>query len=436
MSQRTRKSLLALFICVAFCVASIRPAPIAAATAYDWKQLGYDAQHSGHTPEDIQPPFTNVWNIDFANDLGSPERLYPNVQPVTWIDRAFIGTEHGNLYAIDLATGTRLWKFPAGADAHIGALVSTAGVEDGKVFVASMDGFVYAVDTQTGSLVWKFASNQRFGFSASVVLADGNVYAANRGGAVFAISQATGQLVWQKQLDAQVFMTPAYNNKKIYVAAMDMVLYALDAGSGAIVWQTQPGDIDGHAQTVFWPVVQAQRGVIILRPMHKNLDASVPYYKTYTFAEATGKPITYPTEIPATFFNVGPLPAGALDKDGKLITGWGAMWVGNGPNGFLLYDLNSGAEQQLFSGTWAGDENMIPSSAGDILFFWHPGGMGGYMPAGYYEPATGSLTYFDFGSLSTNFTGNLQSGGVSQGIVSHGYVLFVASNHLRALKPG
>lgn len=406
-----------------------------ASAYYDWKQLGYDAQHTGHTPEQITPPFTNIWNIDFANDLGEPERLYPSVQPVTSADRLFIGSEHGNFYAIDLATGNRIWKYPQGADNHIGPIVSTAGVGQNCVYIASMDGRIYALDIQTGNLCWKYSSNQRTGFSTSVLLANGNVYAANRNGIVYAIRQDTGQLVWQRQLNAQIMMAPAFNNDRLYVAGMDLVLYALDGNTGTIVWQTKPGDIEGYGQTVFWPVVQAQRGLIILRPLHRFQDASVPFYRTYVFEEATGKPVNNAPSISSSFFNVGPLPAAALTQDGKVITGFGPMWAGTGlPNGFLLYDLATGNEQRLFSGTWAGDENLIPSSAGNLIFFWHPGGDGGYVPAGYFDTLTGILTYFQFGSPSTNFTGNLQSGGVSPGIVSRGYVLFVSNNQLRALK--
>ena len=63
----------------------------------------------------------------------------------------FIGAGDGNVYALELASGRKLWQFSTG-----GRVRSTPAVADGVVYVGSMDGRLYALDAASGRKIWAF----------------------------------------------------------------------------------------------------------------------------------------------------------------------------------------------------------------------------------------------------------------------------------------
>ena len=62
----------------------------------DWPQLGHDPQRTGYSPENLIPPFTLSWNVDFTDDFSSPQRLHQMVHPVVVDGRVFICYQTGS----------------------------------------------------------------------------------------------------------------------------------------------------------------------------------------------------------------------------------------------------------------------------------------------------------------------------------------------------
>lgn len=61
----------------------------------------------------------------------------------------YIGSNDGNFYAIDLASGEEKWRYSTGSD-----ILSSAAVYDGKVFFFNGRG-AFALDANTGQEIWK-----------------------------------------------------------------------------------------------------------------------------------------------------------------------------------------------------------------------------------------------------------------------------------------
>ena len=64
---------------------------------------------------------------------------------------AYVGSTDGNLYAVDLESGTQKWKLFTGV-----RVTSSPAVENGVVYFGSYSGRFYAVDAASGKLKWKF----------------------------------------------------------------------------------------------------------------------------------------------------------------------------------------------------------------------------------------------------------------------------------------
>ena len=95
----------------------------------------------------------------------------------------YAGCHDGNLYALDLATGTVRWTYDAREQ-----LATRPALVNGLVVVASLQDTVFAVDAATGAWRWHHRRDLNDGFTilgaASVQVDGGHVYAAYSDGTV------------------------------------------------------------------------------------------------------------------------------------------------------------------------------------------------------------------------------------------------------------
>jgi quinohemoprotein ethanol dehydrogenase len=97
-------------------------------------------------------------------------------------------------------------------------------------------------------LAWSYDLGSKRGQEATPVVIDGTLYTSGNLGRVYALDAATGKALWQfnPQVDMQVNRVAccdqvnrgiAVADGKIFVAALDGILYALDRKDGSIAWQ-------------------------------------------------------------------------------------------------------------------------------------------------------------------------------------------------------
>ena len=171
----------------------------------------------------------------------------------------YLGSDDGNLYAVDLASRQLKWKFVTQ-----GMVRCQAAVAGGLAYVASDDGNLYAVDTHDGERAWQRdignamprEMRANLGYSpdptgydylqSSPVLAEGLVYAGSRDGNVYALAAQTGEIAWKHKTGEKVRATPTVDNGIVYVGSWDESFYALDARTGQERWVTP---LEGEVQS-------------------------------------------------------------------------------------------------------------------------------------------------------------------------------------------
>jgi outer membrane protein assembly factor BamB len=181
------------------------------------------------------------------------------VSSASWHDGAVIfGSDDGNVYAVDAATGKQRWMLRTG-----GPVASTPAIANGKAYVVSDDGRLYAIDASTGELLWKFAtqgekrfeakglhgmqpSSQTFAdmfdvYRSSPTVVDGTVYFGSGDGNVYAVDASNGAQKWKFGTGDVVHASPAVAGGMVYVGSWDGRFYALDAATGAQRWMFQGG---------------------------------------------------------------------------------------------------------------------------------------------------------------------------------------------------
>jgi outer membrane protein assembly factor BamB len=172
-----------------------------------------------------------------------------DVRPTVVNGVVYAGSADGYVFAFDVQTGARRWRFRAGQ-----ACATTPTVVDGVVYVGCNDGAVYALDAASGQRKWKFETKAAVWSSPTV--SQGVVFFGSNDRNLYAVDAATGQLKWQLPTQGGIVASPRVENGVVYVGSRDNRLYAVDAASGQVKWRfTITGDIlttvaiqsrDGH----------------------------------------------------------------------------------------------------------------------------------------------------------------------------------------------
>lgn len=154
-----------------------------------------------------------------------------------------------NVYAVDLASGLEVWRFPPEgerADANRTFFSPPVLTEDGQLLASSYNNNLYSLNPSTGAVNWIFnggipgASNGRF--IASPLATSEGIYAPNANGVLYALD-LNGELLWTFESNGEQWSTPATDEACdcIYLSAMDHFVYAINAEDGSLLWEKDMG---------------------------------------------------------------------------------------------------------------------------------------------------------------------------------------------------
>lgn len=146
-----------------------------------------------------------AWSFSF----GGEKQRGQESQPLIYNGRMFITASYSRMYALDVATGKKLWKYehrlPEGIMPCCDVVNRGAALFDNLVIFATLDAQLVALDQTTGEVVWKEKiDDYAAGYSntAAPLIAKGLLLTGVSGGEfgivgrVEARDPRTGQLVW------------------------------------------------------------------------------------------------------------------------------------------------------------------------------------------------------------------------------------------------
>ena len=225
-----------------------RHSGLAAQTAFtvntNWAQYRYSSLHKGSNPyENVLNP-GNVGDIDQAWHY--PTGGAVDSSPAVFNRVVYVGSQDGNLYAVNATTGAEAWRTGTGGPVDSSPAVAFENTADGPrdvVYVGSADGNVYALNASPDQtfvqLFWTFPTGDSV--ESSPTVAAGVVYVGSDDGTVFAINAGNGQEVWNYTTGGPVDSSPTVANGVVYVGSGDGNVYALNATTGAELWSFDTG---------------------------------------------------------------------------------------------------------------------------------------------------------------------------------------------------
>jgi polyvinyl alcohol dehydrogenase (cytochrome) len=165
------------------------------------------------------------WAFGFPGDIAA------DAQPTVTGGRVYVGSQSGNVYALDAATGCTHWFFQAEASVRAAVTVGRIDAPSGSIyaaFVGDRAANVYALDAATGTLLWKTKADD------------------------FPVARVTGSPVF----DRGRLYVPLASGEETAGAASNYEccrfrgsLAALNAATGALIWKTYTIAEEAHPTT-------------------------------------------------------------------------------------------------------------------------------------------------------------------------------------------
>ena len=172
---------------------------------------------------------TREWTIE------APVSSYSNVVDET----VYVETASGQtqtIQALNATTGEKRWGVSV-PRSTAGRISPAPAIADGRVYsTATASGRIhlYALDVATGDRLWHRATDGRSEMSPAV--SDGTVFFGNRRGSLHAYNGESGEKQWRAKTDAPIRSNPVVTAERAYVGDALGTLYAFDRAAGDRRW--------------------------------------------------------------------------------------------------------------------------------------------------------------------------------------------------------
>lgn len=264
-----------------------------------------------------------AWSFSF----GGEKQRGQESQPLIHDGKMFVTASYSRIYALDLKTGAKLWKYehrlPEGIMPCCDVINRGAALYDNLVIFGTLDAQLVALDQKTGKVVWKdkiddYAAG--YSYTAAPLIAKGMVITGVSGGEFGVVGRVeardakTGQLVWVRPM---VEGHMGYKYDKEGNKTENGVTGTVNASWPGETWKT------GGAATWLGGSYDAQTGLLYFGtgnpgPWNSHIRKGDNLYSASTVAldPATGKIVWHYQSTP---------------NDG---------WDFDGVNEFVTFDLN------------------------------------------------------------------------------------------------
>ena len=204
---------------------------------------------AGFTAAEV-PRLKLKWAFGFPGDVAA------DAQPMVAGGRVFVGSQSGNVYALNAATGCVHWSFSAAASVRAAVILGRLETDSGSLdmaFIGDRAGNVYAVNAATGRLIWKTKVDDHplARVTGSPVFHNGRLYVGVASGeetagamadyeccrfrgSLVALNAATGRRIWKTYTIAEEALPTKKNSAGTQ----------LWGPSGAPIWSSPAIDVE------------------------------------------------------------------------------------------------------------------------------------------------------------------------------------------------
>ena len=169
-----------------------------------------------------------IWRIDEIDGASTPA-----IQDELLV----IGNHSGELFFVDLETGTILKKLKLEESPSWWGIASSPLIYNNSIYVLTFsNGTLWKIDLN-GSIVWKFVTGGEIMYYTSPSAYDGKIFFAGSSGSEHAIYcvDENGNLIWKYSVDSKITNSPSIGYGKVFFATKNN-FYAVDL-NGSLAWK-------------------------------------------------------------------------------------------------------------------------------------------------------------------------------------------------------
>ncbi len=199
--------------------------------ADNWSQFRGNHQLTGVSQSSVPASLKPLWTYEAGEPIESSAAIVGKT--------VFVGTQKGELLALNLDNGALYWKYAI--DAPIGE--SSPAYSGGVVFIGDLSGWFHAVNATDGKKLWAFKTGTEIK-SSPVVVGD-RVLIGSYDQYLYCLSTRNGSVLWKVRTEGAVHSTPSIAGGLAFIAGCDEVFRGIRISDGKELLTVSSGAYTG-----------------------------------------------------------------------------------------------------------------------------------------------------------------------------------------------
>jgi outer membrane protein assembly factor BamB len=179
-----------------------------------------------------------LWKSKVSSEILAP--------PIKSGDIVIVRTLDGRIFGLNATSGRRLWTYEKTVPALTLRGTSTPAIDDDVIIIGFDSGSLAALDITTGRLLWETGISSARGRSelermvdidASPVISGGIVYVVTFQGQLAALTRDTGRILWNR--DTSSYSGFSIDGDYLYITDDHSVIWAFDRFNGGSIWKME-----------------------------------------------------------------------------------------------------------------------------------------------------------------------------------------------------
>ena len=199
--------------------------------AANWSQFRGNHSLTGVSESNVPTSLKQLWTYEAGDSIESSAAIVGST--------VFVGSQKGELVALNLENGSVYWKFSTGSP--IGE--SSPAYANGAVYIGDLGGWLNALNASDGKKLWAFKTNGEIK-SSPVVVGD-RVLIGSYDEHLYCLSARDGSMLWKFKTNGPVHSTPGISGGMAFIAGCDELFRAIRIADGKEVFNVSSGAYTG-----------------------------------------------------------------------------------------------------------------------------------------------------------------------------------------------
>jgi len=200
-------------------------------SAENWSQFRGNLQLTGVSQSNVPRLLKQIWTYDAGDSIESSAAIVGRT--------VFVGTQKGELVALNLENGAVYWKFNTGSP----IAESSPAYGSGAVYIGDLSGWLNAVNASDGKKLWAFKTGSEI--KSSPVVVGERLLIGSYDQHLYCLSTRNGSVLWKFKTGGPVHSTPGVAGGVAYVAGCDEVFHAIRIADGKEIFSVSSGAYTG-----------------------------------------------------------------------------------------------------------------------------------------------------------------------------------------------